>query len=773
MVKYVFVLMAFAACTSLHASEWTPERAPLMTKWGEMVTEKNVHQEYPRPQMVRSQWKSLNGLWNYAVTSREETCPECISEGKILVPFAIESALSGVMRKFTPDDKLWYEKEFTVPRSWKGQRVILHFGAVDYSSVIYVNGIRIGSHRGSSDAFRFDITEALKGSGIQKLVVEVTDPTDTGFQPLGKQKLNPSGIYYTPVSGIWKTVWMEPVPMSHIYSVRGYADIDNSEYNFTPVLDKPDKGHTVRVRVYDNGDEVASVCGLPNREMVIKIADQKLWSPESPFLYDMKVELLKGNKVVDSVDTYFGMRKISSGKDENGYQRLMLNNKPYFQIGLLDQGWWPDGLLTPPSDSALIYDIEFAKQAGFNTLRKHIKHESDRFYYHCDRLGILVWQDAVASNDTKWWSRTREEPQLPEYQSQTFIHEFKNMVDQLYNFPCICQWVIFNEGWGQHDTPNMFRWMDYLDPSRLNSVSGWMDYGGGDICDIHRYPGPGRIDNAGGYRPLVLGEFGGLGYVVKNSVWPANTDRANYINASDIDKYRRDYERVFYQLRILKEQGLAAAIYTQISDVEGEVNGLMTYDRKFTKLAVPEMKRMNEQLLKDSVILKEVMPNSEKAGQLWKYFTNWEWIEDGWYNAGYDDRYWKEGYGYFGHVYPGTVYNTPYTEKSSFAQTPKTDWSTSQIWLRKEIYLDDVPENPLLYIWYYNEAEVYINGTMVLKVKGRTAPYPLCEYHRFIDGTQSSLKKGRNIIAVHCRRSKCNHIQAIDLGIYDVVSDQE
>ena len=771
MIRRTLTICALAFSGVLFAQEWTPKQAPLMTTWGEKLTVENVHQEYPRPQMVRSEWQNLNGLWNYAVTTKDAGQPENIAQGKILVPFAIESALSGVQQKFTPEDKLWYETEFTVPKSWKGKRIILHFGAVDYSSVIYVNGICAGSHEGSSDSFRIDITDALKGTGSQKLVVEVTDPTDTGYQPVGKQKLDPSGIYYTPVSGIWKTVWMEPVPVSHIYSMRGYADIDESVYKFTPIVEMPAKDHTVRVTVYDNGSEMVSVMGSPNKELSVKIENQKLWSPDTPYLYDMKVELMKGTKVIDAVNTYFGMREISTGKDKDGYQRLLLNGKPYFHIGLLDQGWWPDGLLTPPSDDALVFDIEFAKKAGFNTLRKHIKQESDRFYYHCDRLGMLVWQDAVASKDTKWWSKTRVEPVLSYEESRAFSREFKNLIDQLYNFPCIVDWIIFNEGWGQHDTPNMIDWVSFLDPSRPNHVSGWMDYGRGDICDIHRYPGPGKIDNAGGYRPLVLGEFGGLGYVVKDRVWPAKTTRAHYINAANIEKYCTDYERIFYQLRILKEQGLAGAIYTQISDVEGEVNGLMTYDRKHVKIDMDKMKALNDLLMETPVILKEVMPNSEKEGQIWKYTTRWEWITDDWYLESPDLRQWSEGPGFFGYVRPGSVHNTPFTEKCSFAHTPKTDWHTSNIWLRREFELDEIPQNPLLYIWYFTEAEVYINGQLVLKVKGRNAPYPHYEYHKFIDGTQKALRKGKNLIAVHCKTTGGKHVQAVDLGIYDVVKD--
>lgn len=764
-------MAAVAVSTALSAQEWTPKQAPLMTEWGSRVTAENAHREYPRPQMVRKEWKNLNGLWNYAVTSREDGKPQNIDEGQILVPFAIESALSGVQRKFTPEDRLWYETEFTVPESWKGKRIILYFGAVDYESEIWVNDRPVGSHKGSSDAFRVDVTDALKGRGPQKLVVAVTDPTDTGYQPLGKQKLQPSGIYYTPVSGIWKTVWIEPVPVSHIYSLRGYADIDRSEYHITPLLDMAAKGQSVRVTVYDGDRKIASVTGKPDEELRIPIENQKLWSPETPFLYDMKVELLKGGKVIDSVDSYFGMRKISTGKDENGHQRMMLNNKPYFQTGLLDQGWWPDGLLTPPSDSAYIFDIEFAKKAGFNMLRKHIKQESDRFYYHCDRLGMIVWQDAVASKDTRWWSKSRVEPVLPEIESQAFIREFKNLMDQLYNFPSIIQWVIFNEGWGQHDTPNMIDWVSFYDPSRLNSVSGWMDYGGGDLCDIHRYPGPGKIDNAGGYRPLVLGEYGGVGYVVKESVWPANTKRMHYLNAADVNQYASDYERIAYQLRILKEQGLAAGVYTQISDVEGEINGLMTYDRKHVKIPVEDIRALNGKLLNSSVILKEVMPNSEKEAQIWKYTNRWEWTGEGWEKDGYDTRQWKEGPGFFGYVRPGSVHNTPFTEKYSFAHTPKTDWHTSQLWIRREIELDEIPQNPMLYIWYFTEAEVYVNGTLVLKVKGRNAPYPLCEYHRLPEEAKKAFRKGRNLIAVHGRNNGGRHVQALDLGIYDIVKE--
>lgn len=771
-MKKILTLAALAVSTMLHAGVWAPKQAPLMTTWGEKVTAENAHQEYPRPQMVRQEWKNLNGLWNYALTAKDASKPQEINEGQILVPFAIESALSGVQKRFTPEDRLWYETEFTVPKNWRGKRIILHFGAVDYASEIWVNGKQIGTHKGSSDAFRFDVTDALKGSGPQTLVVSVTDPTDTGYQPLGKQKLEPSGIYYTPVSGIWKTVWMEPVPVSHIYTMRGYADIDKSEYHITPLLDMVAKGQSVRVTVYDGGKKIAAVTGKPNAEIVIPIENQKLWSPETPFLYDMKIELLKGSKVIDSVDSYFGMRKISVGKDEKGHQRMMLNNKPYFQNGLLDQGWWPDGLLTPPSDSAYIYDIEFAKKSGFNTLRKHIKQESDRFYYHCDRMGMIVWQDAVASKDTRWWSKTRVEPVLPEVESQSFIREFKNLMDQLFNFPSIVQWVIFNEGWGQHDTPNMIDWVNFYDPSRLHSISGWMDYGRGDLCDIHRYPGPGKIDNAGGYRPLVLGEYGGVGYVVKESVWPAETKRMHYQNASDINQYTSDYERIAYQLRILKEQGLSAAIYTQISDVEGEINGIMTYDRKHSKIPVERLRQINDLIMDVPVVLKDVMPNSEKEAQIWKYTNRWEWTGPGWEKDGYDTRQWQEGPGFFGHIRPGSsVHNTPFTEKCSFAHTPKTDWHTSQIWIRREIELEDIPENPIFYIWYFTEAEVYINGSLVLKVKGRNAPYPLCEYHRFTENAKKALRKGRNLIAVHCKNTGGKHVQAIDLGIYDIVKE--
>ena len=774
MIKKLLICIAFSGSVAImSAQNWHPGYAPLMTIWGESIKADSVHQEYPRPQMVRDEWKNLNGVWNYAITPKDINQIPSEYEGKILVPFAIESALSGVGKDFTPEDKLWYETEFEVPKDWKGKRVILHFGAVDYSCSVYVNGIEIGSHKGSSDAFRFDITDALEESGDQKLVVSVTDPTDTGFQPVGKQKLKPSGIYYTPVSGIWKTVWIEPVSPSHIYSFRGIPDIDKSEYSITPITVGHTNGMTVRVTVYENGKEINTAIGMPNCEIPVKIKNVKLWSPENPFLYDIKIELLHKNKVIDSFNSYFGMRKISVGKDGKGTYRIFLNNEPYFLTGLLDQGWWPDGLLTPASDEALVYDIEFAKQAGFNTLRKHIKQESDRFYYHCDRLGMLVLQDAVASKDTGWWKDSDIQPVPSEEESIAFTHEFKNMIDQLFNFPCIAEWIVFNEGWGQHSTLGMLEWVKFLDPTRPNSISGWRDYGRGDICDIHRYPGPGRMENTGGYRPLLLGEYGGLGYVVKDHIWTAETTRKNYINATDTGKYASDYRRIFYQLRILKAQGLAGAVYTQISDVEGEVNGLMTYDRKVCKMPVGEIKRLNDLLLNSEITLSEVMPNSEKEAQIWDYTTRWEWIKPGWEKKDYDYdlRYWDKGPGYFGYIRPMTDYNTPFTERTDFAHMPKTNWNTSNIWIRKELYLDEVPENPLLYIWYYNEAEVYINGVKVLEVKGRTAPYPHYEYHKFRKGTENILKKGKNLIAVHCRKTGGNQVQAIDLGIYNIESE--
>ena len=481
-----------------------------MTRWAGHINPEKVLPEYPRPQMVRSDWLNLNGLWDYAIVDKNQPMPGQF-QGKILVPFAAESALSGVGKNVGEKNKLWYRRTFTVPAAWKGKTILLHCGAVDWDCDVLVNGTLLGNHQGGYDPFWYDSTGALKATGPQELVVSVLDPTNNGRQPVGKQCDNPHGIWYTAVTGIWQTIWLEPVPRTYIDTLKIIPDVDNQ--TLTVVVDvkgEPD-GLSYHADAMASGFS-ASAASAKNK-LVLDIRDQKLWSPDSPFLYDLKVQIKKGDTVIDEVGSYFGMRKISLAKDDKGIMRIMLNNQFLFQYGLLDQGWWPDGLYTAPSDEALKSDVAVLKNIGMNMLRKHVKVEPARLYYWCDRLGILVWQDMPAG-DNKKLSRRR----IPESAAQ-FEKEWKSIIRSLYNHPSIVMWIPFNEGWGQFDTARIVRMTQDADPTRLvNNASGWTDNGVGDVKDIHAYPGP-EMPEVEEKRAVVLGEFGGLGLPVAGHTW--------------------------------------------------------------------------------------------------------------------------------------------------------------------------------------------------------------------------------------------------------------
>jgi beta-galactosidase/beta-glucuronidase len=574
------LIATVAAGLCVEAAEWEPASGPLMTRWAKDVSPRDVHREYPRPQMVREEWQSLNGLWEYAITGKEASRPQTF-EGQILVPFPIESALSGVMKRVGETNRLWYRRTFRVPADWPRQSVLLHFGAVDWEAVVYVNGKEVGSHRGGYDGFSIDIGDALKRSGDEELVVAVWDPTDAGPQPRGKQVNKPHAIWYTPTTGIWQTPWLEPVSSGAIASLKMVPDVDAGLLKLTARLHSPVDAK-LDVTALDGRTRVASASGRPDQEISLSVRNAKLWSPDSPFLYGLRVRVLVGEKVVDEVKSYFGMRKIALGKDNKGMNRLFLNNKPLFQLGTLDQGFWPDGLYTAPSDEALRYDIEFTKEAGFNMARKHVKVEPDRWYYWCDKLGLLVWQD-MPSGD-KYIRKEDPDIQRTKESAKQFQAELKALIDQKGNHPSIVFWVPFNEGWGQFDTPQIAEWIRKYDPTRLvSSASGWTDRGVGDVHDIHVYPGP-AAPKPEPNRASVLGEFGGLGLPVRGHTWQneKNWGYKSYTNAQDLT---RAYVELIKKLRPLTvDQGLAAAIYTQTTDVEIEVNGLLTYDRAVIKM---------------------------------------------------------------------------------------------------------------------------------------------------------------------------------------------
>lgn len=577
--------------------QWLVQENSLLTAWAADVNPNSVHDVYPRPQLVRKQWLNLNGLWDYALTAREGTPPEAY-DGSILVPFPIESALSGVQQGVQPDQKLWYRRRVTLPEEWSSEPILLHFGAVDWQAAVWVNGQKIGEHQGGYTPFSLDITSALRNRrDLQELEVEVWDPTDTSFQPTGKQSLNPQGIWYTPTTGIWQTVWLEPVPDSRIEQLRLTPDIDQSQLQIAVLANDESTATRVRAIALAGGEEVGVAEGSAQAPLTLSVGSPKLWSPESPFLYDLRVDLLnEEGQLVDRVTSYFGMRKVSVAKGPQGHNRLFLNNEPYFMLGPLDQGFWPGGLYTAPSDEALRYDVEMTKKMGFNMARKHVKVEPARWYYWCDKLGLLVWQDMPSGDERVKPDGT--ELIRNERSAKQFEAELREVMDGFYNHPSIVMWVIFNEGWGQYDTERLTAWAEQYDATRLiNPASGWLDVGVGRVKDIHRYPGP-ALPEGEADRVAVLGEFGGQALAVEDHLWVNDLEKAptHFKTSNTRAALQTEYAALIRDLEPLIKQGLSAAVYTQTTDVESEVNGLMTYDREILKIPTDTLRALHEPL---------------------------------------------------------------------------------------------------------------------------------------------------------------------------------
>jgi beta-galactosidase/beta-glucuronidase len=571
------------------AASWQPAAGPLKTRWAKDVSPENAHPEYPRPQMVRQDWLNLNGLWDFAITSKDAT--RATFQTQILVPFPVESALSGVMRPVSENDRIWYRREFEVPRKWKGRRLLLHFGAVDFEATVWVNGKEIGQHRGGYDAFSFDITDALNQAGPNELIVTAWDPTDAGTQPRGKQVRKPNGIWYTSTSGIWQTVWLEPVNAAYITGLTITPDVDNSAVTVHPITTPTLGVCMVEVTIRNGGKAVYTASVTAGGQITMPIKKARLWSPEDPHLYSLVVSLKLGNRTLDKVESYFGMRMISLGKDEKGFTRLLLNNKPYFQFGPLDQGFWPDGIYTAPTDEALRYDIQMTKKLGFNLARKHVKIEPDRWYYWCDKFGLLVWQD-MPSGDKYIGPKAPDITRTPE-SAKEYEQELTALVRGRGNHPCIVMWVPYNEGWGQWDTARVVAMIKKLDPSRLvDNTSGWSDRGVGDVNDMHKYPGPGSPEPEVN-RAALLGEFGGLGLPVRGHTWQSEKNWG-YRSFTDAESLTAAYVDLAAKLfPLIDEKGLSAAVYTQTTDVEVEVNGLMTYDRELVKMNMEKVAAAN------------------------------------------------------------------------------------------------------------------------------------------------------------------------------------
>lgn len=724
-------------------ADWAPAGDKIKTRWVKDIDTNRPLPEYPRPILVRDAWENLNGLWDYAITDKDAAAPTTY-DGKILVPFPIESSLSGVQKEVGPDKRLWYRRSIAVPAAWKDQRILLQLGAVDWDATVYLNGKEVAEHRGGYDAWSVDITDALQADGEQELVISVWDPTDDGYQPRGKQVKEPKGIWYTSVTGIWQTVWMEPVQQTaSITSLKTVTDIDTNTVSVEVAVDGNTDGCEVVIKALENGKEVSSGMGAAGKAVVLKIDNAKWWSPDSPFLYDLSITLNKDGKTLDAVTSYFGMRKISLEKDKEGINRLFLNNEPLFHFGPLDQGWWPDGLYTAPTDEALRYDVQVTRDMGFNMARKHVKVEPARWYYHCDQLGLMVWQD-MPNGDKHIGANEPDIERTPESR-ENYFNEWAHIMDMLRNNPSIVMWVPFNEGWGQFATNQVSDWTKNYDPTRLvNQVSGWADRNGGDVYDKHAYPGPAMFPIEEN-RASVLGEFGGLGWPVEDHLW-WNKRNWGYRTYDSKERLTLEYENLIFTLRTLIPQGLAAAIYTQTTDVEGEVNGLMTYDRELVKIGLDKLAEINNKVYGAPLQMQVLVPTSEEEGQPWRYTTTEPARE--WRKPEFDDSDWKEGVGVLG-------------TKGTPGANIRTVWDTSDIWARRTVELPEELDGDIrLYVHHDEDAEIYFNGTRAAKLEGYTSAYtPVILQPQAL----KALKPGKNVLAVHCKQTGGG--QCIDLGL--------
>ena len=651
------LILASLFSPAADAQDWKMKPVAIPTRWAASVSPINALPEYPRPQLVRTGWRNLNGLWDYVVTGQDAPAPTDYG-GKILVPYPLESALSGVQGSLKSGERLWYRRTFLSEPPSFGTRTFLHFGAVDFEATVYVNGKEVGVHRGGYERFSLEITDALR-VGDNELVVKVWDPTDSGPNPHGKQ-----GYQHTAASGIWQTVWLENVPQTYIRDLKMTPDVDHKSLGLEVALDNVQSGDQVEA-IARQGSRIVSHAKFIGAT-TLHFKRPRLWSPDDPFLYDLELRLLRGRTVIDHVTSYFGLRKIEIKADPAGIPRIFLNDRFTYQLGTLDRGYWPDGIFTAPTDEALRFDIQVTKAMGFNTIRKHVKVEPDRWYYHCDKLGVLIWQDMV------YPARFNPEA-LSKQGREQFESEVHDTLTQLYNHPSIVQWVLFNEGWGAYDQERLARWVKSLDPSRvLDAHSGpeanpigiarWVwksdpmkDFSiddseaffadgiqrevssdawvGGDVIDVHHYPDP-RMPPRKSGKAQLLGEHGGVGVRIEGHVWNEFVPGYNLFREVPPDQIADIYQGFVNRLKTLESQGLSGSIYTNPFDVEGGEYGLITYDRAVTKIPLARIAELNSELLPrsksaDSVAREISIENSDTTPEAQRYAVRFAEYEGG------------------------------------------------------------------------------------------------------------------------------------------------
>jgi hypothetical protein len=748
-------LTSLVLMLSASAENWKLVPDKMLTPWAKEVSPENAWKEYPRPQLKRKQWTCLNGLWDYTVQPKEATAPG--KGGKILVPFCPESALSGVGRLIEPSESLWYSRG--LPAAIAGKRSILHFEAVDYRTEVFVNGKSVGTHVGGNLPFSFDITDSLKAEG-NELQVRVIDETE-GYQLHGKQKLKNEGIWYTRVTGIWQTVWLENVPPSYIEDLDFDSSIESGSVSIRAKV-AGSAEPKFQAKISFGGKVIAESTG--NANLTLTIPEAKLWTPDAPHLYDVSVSLLGDDgKPRDTVQSYTALRKFGKTKDAAGHWRYTLNDTIIFPWGPLDQGWWPDGLLTPPSEAAMVSDLEYLKAAGFNMLRKHIKVEPRRYYAACDRMGIMVWQDQVSSGygssrdgeSSPRWTRMAPEPKDAEWPTeakQQWIAEYKGMVEHLRDVPSISSWIPFNEAWGQHDTMEMGKLAVELDKSRIiNIASGGNFWPVGDVADHHAYPNPDFPLGEARFDPFikVVGEFGGHGWPVDGHLW--KKDNANWGYGGlpkSLDEWKERYRRSMDILIDFKKHGIAAGIYTQTTDVEVEINGFLTYDR-VKKIEPAWLKEQADRLYASAGLVKTqtLLETGQDRARPSMYTVeapkaDWEKLE---FDAAANG--WKKGPSGFGaEGTPGARIRTP--------------WTSENIWFRREfVNAEPTAGEHFLRIYHDEDAQVFLDGQLIADLKGHNGQYADIRLEK-----TSSIPAGKHVVAVHCKQTTGG--QFIDLGLF-------